>query len=480
MEKSVVRLVDFKIQDFKNVNNGSLTLINKRKNYNASILGLYGQNGSGKTALIDALQILKFVLCGQPIPEKYADYINVNAKESHIHFHFQIDAFSYGIYDIYFSFSLKAVESYEEPNISANTDSKTIQKAQICDEVLSYSFISKNKKIRKGIFIDTSSDNIFSPVSKYELLFGKDKEVKKSLLFSKAITSASSRSFIFSREFLEQLHKQESSLSAENKQSSDFNFHKEILNRLVYYGNFELFIIETSNSGILSLNALPLAFRYNDGKHGAVGNLLLQLNGASEVPEDTFVMINNIIQNMNVVLKQIIPGLTISLMDLGPTVSANGVKSHAFQLMSNKNDNQIPLCYESEGIKKIISILQLFIVMYNISSITIAIDELDSGVFEYLLGELLRILSEKGKGQLIFTSHNLRPLETIDRGFIAFTTTNPDNRYIRLTNIKENNNLRDFYFRDIVLGEQPEEVYDTTNNSEIALAFREVGEIIGS
>ncbi|RKW57250.1 MAG: ATP-binding protein, partial [Lachnospiraceae bacterium] len=119
-------------------------------------------------------------------------------------------------------------------------------------------------------------------------------------------------------------------------------------------------------------------------------------------------------------------------------------------------------------------------IMYNVSSITIAIDELDSGIFEYLLGELLRILSEKGKGQLIFTSHNLRPLETIDRGFIAFTTTNPDNRYIRLTNIKENNNLRNFYFRDIVLGEQNEELYDTTNNSEIAFAFREVGDLIGS
>ena len=211
-----------------------------------------------------------------------------------------------------------------------------------------------------------------------------------------------------------------------------------------------------------------------------MGSLALELNGPSEVPEDTFVIVKDIIQNMNIVLNQIVPGLTIDIMDLGPTVSINGTKSHTFQLMSNKNDKQIPLCYESEGIKKIISVLQLFIIMYNVSSITIAIDELDSGVFEYLLGELLRILSEKGKGQLIFTSHNLRPLETIDRGFIAFTTTNSNNRYMRLTNIKENNNLRDFYFRDIVLGEQSEELYDATNNSEIAFAFREVGDLIGS
>ena len=110
--------------------------------------------------------------------------------------------------------------------------------------------------------------------------------------------------------------------------------------------------------------------------------------------------------------------------------------------------------------------------IYNKESITVAIDELDSGIFEYLLGELLHIISEKGKGQLIFTSHNLRPLETLDRGFIAFTTTNPSNRYIRLSNVKTNNNLRDFYYRDIMLEEQNETVYEPTNNSEIALAFR--------
>lgn len=149
-------------------------------------------------------------------------------------------------------------------------------------------------------------------------------------------------------------------------------------------------------------------------------------------------------------------------------------------LVSKKNNKEIPLKYESEGIKKIVSILQLLVVVFNQPSITVAIDELDSGIFEYLLGELLRIISEKGKGQLIFTSHNLRPLETIDRDFVAFTTTNKDNRYIRMTSVRDNNNLRDFYYRDIMLGEQEDEVYDITNNAEITLAFREAGEHLGS
>ncbi|MDE6590943.1 MAG: ATP-binding protein, partial [Oscillospiraceae bacterium] len=124
--------------------------------------------------------------------------------------------------------------------------------------------------------------------------------------------------------------------------------------------------------------------------------------------------------------------------------------------------------------------LQLLINVYNRESLTVAIDEFDAGIFEYLLGEILRVVSEKGKGQLIFTSHNLRPLETLDRGYIAFTTTNPNHRYIRMTNVKDNNNLRDFYYRDIVLGEQSEPVYEPTSNYEIALAFREAGDLRGT
>ena len=122
----------------------------------------------------------------------------------------------------------------------------------------------------------------------------------------------------------------------------------------------------------------------------------------------------------------------------------------------------------------------MLVVVYNEPSITIAVDELDAGVFEYLLGELLRIIAEKGKGQLIFTSHNLRPLETLDRGFIAFTTTNPNHRFIRMTNVKDDNNLRDFYYRDIMLGEQAEELYEPTHNAEISLAFRKAGENSGA
>lgn len=211
-----------------------------------------------------------------------------------------------------------------------------------------------------------------------------------------------------------------------------------------------------------------------------MGSVLLQLNGVSLIPESAIDVVRKVIASMNLVLRELVPGLTIEVEELGTQIQETGVRACTIQLMSLKNSKSIPLQYESEGIKKIISILHLLIGVYNRPSITVAIDELDSGVFEYLLGELLRIIAEKGKGQLVFTSHNLRPLETLDRGFIAFTTTNPENRYIRLANVKPNNNLRDFYYRDIMLGEQSEAVYEPTNNYDIALAFREAGDTVGS
>ena len=231
---------------------------------------------------------------------------------------------------------------------------------------------------------------------------------------------------------------------------------------------------------MLNLDLLPLSFNFRTEQSKVNGNIVIPINHNGLIPTDDYDLVEKLINNMNTVLKEIIPGLTISVVKIGEELDQGGRKMCRVQLLSHKSKQPIPLCYESKGIKKIFSILQLLINVYNQYSFTVAIDELDSGVFEYLLGELLSIISNKGKGQLLFTSHNLRPLETLNKSCIAFTTTNPSNRYIRPTNIKSTNNLRDYYYRDITVGEQDEEVYDATNNSEIAFAFREAGEYCGS
>ena len=475
MNAPIVRITNLNIQNFKNVVNGSLALENPRKDYKASIVGIYGQNGSGKTSIIEALDLLKNVLCGRPVPSEFADYINTDSEEATLSFEFRIMLESRP-QTVSYQFSIKSVLDTSQNAAAPNHNER---KVVVFNELLKCPILS-DKQIKMGRLIDTNSSDGFSPVAKRRLLIGNDKEIVTNLLVAKKLAEASSRSFIFSRELLDIIRENVKEQRAKGALDKDLEFYYAIIESLVNFGNNSLFVVRTSHTGLISLNAQPLVFKITAGRQGYQGILMLPLDSPIDIQEQAKIMVEKIISNMNIVLTQLIPGLTIGVKDLGSLVLPDGERGNRIQLMSNRNNKEIPLKYESEGIKKIISILQLLIVVYNQPSITVAVDELDAGVFEYLLGELLRIIAEKGKGQLIFTSHNLRPLETLDRGFIAFSTTNPNHRYIRMANVKDNNNLRDFYYRDIMLGEQDEELYEPTHNAEISLAFREAGEYSGA
>ena len=471
MEQASVRITGITINNFKNIINGSLSLENSRKNYRASIVGVYGQNGSGKTALIDVLELLKYALCGKVILDKFADFINVDSDVATFLFDFKVKD-GEETFTVSYQFSIKSVLDTSGRNVDLNQSPERKKRVTIFKELLKCPILSKNK-IRIGKIIDTDTEQLFLPKPKKQLLVGSNKQIDTNLEVAKQLSNAQSRSFVFSREFLDTIR---GTLRQTGNADRELSFYVNLIESLVNFGNHELFIINTSNSGLISLNVQPLVFKNLD----SIGTIMILLDEPTLIPKKAKDITIKIFDAMNIVLKQIIPHLTVCIKDLGSQVLENGEEGSRIQLMSNKNGKEIPFSYESEGIKKIVSILHLLIIVYNQSSITVAIDELDSGVFEYLLGELLNIISERGRGQLIFTSHNLRPLETLDRGFIVFTTANPLNRYVRMINVKENNNLRDFYFRDIMLGEQSEELYEQTNNAEIAFAFREAGEYCGS
>ena len=468
MNDTIVRMSHIEIKNFKNVGCGHLEFENSKKGYRANILGIYGQNGSGKTALIDALELLRLALSGRALPAYFADYINVESEYATLKYGFRVKSEQeHCTYSVFYDVSIRR-ERDEDAHNTEIPVSEEKSKAVIFDEVLSYAYEYNGKKTRLSPVIDTRRDGdvAFTPASKYQLLIGRDKEVSTRLLVARQLARATSRSFIFSRELLHAI-----------RQNCKEACHRFLFDSLVFFGNFQLSVINTVHTGLISMNALPIAFNYaGSSNNSAVGNILINLNAPSIIPKDALDIVRKTIECMNIVLSRLVPGLIIGIKDMGMQLYSNGTTGYRIQLLSCKNSKEIPLQYESEGIKKLISILQLLIVVYNKPSMTVAIDELDSGVFEYLLGEMLRILAEKGKGQLVFTSHNLRPLETLDKCFIAFTTTNSQNRYIRMSNVKNTNNLRDFYYRDIVLGEQSESVYDWTNNSEIAMAFSEAGE----
>ncbi len=471
MNNLIVRIENITINNFKNIENGTVSLINSRVDSKSNVLGIYGQNGSGKTALIDAVELLKLILMGSKVPNKYNYYINVNSESATFKFDIKIsDVTKKESFLVNYEFSIKKDEVLEN-SINVDNEKKENINIVVFNEKISFSVLGENneKILNKELLVDTNTSKITLPKTKYDVLTNYNKDLYTDLLVAKKIAYKTSSSFLFSREY--------QTIINENCKEEKYLF---IFKTLINYGHFNLFVINATNIGLLGLNVLPLTFKYEDGLSGVIGRVSLPLEKSTVIPKGSYEVVKNVVKSMNIVLKQLVPNLEIYVKELGLQSLEDGREGVAVELFSSKNSKLIPLRCESDGIKKIISILQLLIVVYNQPSVTVAIDEIDAGVFEYLLGELLRILSEKGKGQLIFTSHNLRVLETLDKGCIVFTTTNKNNRYIRLNNVKTNNNLRDFYYRDIVLGEQKEEVYEMTNNYEISLAFREAGDFDGT
>ena len=454
-----IRIDHIEINNFKNVKHGVIDLTSKKQN--ASVLALYGQNGSGKTALIECIEILKNAISGRKLPTYASELVNLDSDYSTLSFKFSITEDLDITYLVYkFSIKKEAVETIELNEKSTYT--------AIFNEVVLISKYSNGKSVSPlKPLIDTTDGEPFGPQTKYRSLIG-NKELDTDVIVAKKLAYKSGTSFIFSNELLSLI---------KNNTNDDIANPLFALNK---YGIRNLFVLSTRDSAMISFDALPLVFRFESENNGASGKISIPIQGNGIIPEVFYDLLIKIIKSMNVVLEQIIPGLNVGVKNLGEELLKDNTKGIRVQLISIRGNKSIALKYESEGIKKIVAILQLLIVIYNNPTVTVAIDELDSGIFEYLLGEIMRIISEHGKGQLIFTSHNLRPLETIDKSFVAFTTVNPDNRYIRFTNVKTSNNLRDFYYRDIILGEQSEPVYEPTNNRKIAYAFLKALDVDGA
>ena len=209
---------------------------------------------------------------------------------------------------------------------------------------------------------------------------------------------------------------------------------------------------------------MPVYFRFSD--------IPILIGKGTVVSNDLYKELDILFSNMNLVLRELLPNIDIKLKKLSPALLKSGEEGFVVDLVSIRNGIELPIRVESDGIRKLISSLSLIIAAFNDPSLTIAIDEFDAGVFEYLLGEILEIFEVYGKGQFIFTSHNLRPLEVINKNFLMFTTVNPQNRYVRMKNIYPTHNLRDRYFHEILMNEQDEMLYKQAKNYKIIQAFQ--------
>jgi len=421
----------------------------------AEILGIYGQNGSGKTAVVDALYFLQKVMIGADLDQSLEDYMDMDSDTAEIFADFNIF-----MDDIVFEIGYRLSLSRKEKEVV------------ISRETLSAAKNENGIRTNKTVFMDYQRDQtnvIFKPQKRLDEVLEENKEIKTDLIVARKMAEKSNCSYIFGESSREIFCRE---------YENGFQQFSAIISSLFEFALKDLFVIRNTHSGVISANfVLPMAFRIENDNMGAKGDFTVSLTEPILVDEERKNLLETIVEQINIVLYTIIPGLQVTIKNYGKQSLDNGEEGWKLELMSKREGmKEIPIRMESEGIIKIISILNALIQAFGNPSICLVIDELDSGIFEYMLGELLDIFKKSAKGQLIFTSHNLRALEMIDKESIMFSTTNPNNRYIHMKNVRESNNLRNMYIRSITLGGQSEEIYEETDSLKIARAFRKAGQ----
>ncbi len=453
------RLCQLTINGIKNVENGVLNFVKTTplKNIDQNIedaghvFGIYGQNGSGKTAAVDACWIIRrMMLTESPSSNTYQsfnatvkDLINCASKVANIEALFYLKVDDQKML-INYAFEFQ----YDETN-------KTYF---LSKEVLKRRLFQEEKWGKEHTLI--KSDYINNKISIVGVRDTEKFGVVTKVLREKAPLS----SVIFSETFGDFIP----SKVGAKKDSFDL---KTVLIILKNFGHHYFLVVNNNDlgSGPFGLITLILASETEDSF--LLGKYPLMYEGGL-ILEDHFPRFEHIVNQTSYVLNAIVPGSGIEIEKVDKTIDSDQQTYIKYEFFAVRNGMRFSLGGESEGIKRLITLLGAFIAFSTKKEMVLVIDEFDAGIFEYLFGEIIKALNSGGEGQIIFTAHNLRGLETLPYKQIFFSTLNPSNVYERQTT-QANNNNRTTYFRNLVLGKEVGEVLgNLPSAATLRLAFK--------
>ena len=176
--ESIVRLASLKIFNIKNVQSGQIVMPNacrKQLSYkNAEVLGIYGQNGSGKTAVIDTLYYLQKIMVGSTLEEEVTDYIDAGKDQAEIAADFHIFAES-TIYEVSYKITL----------------GKSEKCAEIIRETLSCAVNKGENRSNKTVFMDyqrSDREAVFTPRKRFDEVVEANPENRTDLIVARKIS----------------------------------------------------------------------------------------------------------------------------------------------------------------------------------------------------------------------------------------------------------------------------------------------------
>lgn len=419
-----------KAKNFKSLKNIEFNL-KKTKNITNDFIAIYGENGSGKTNLVELFKFLQqmtisrvFDAAWNMLPKEFLDFkdkmINNIPKEIKSIMELKLN-----------------LEEYRTLNEKENTE---IEYGFKIDNKEGFYYVNFNEEIveEKLYFFVNKQNGYYFKLSK------KGKEIQKELNNNIFINDKYNKEL---EENIEKYWGKYSFLSLIMFELKDKN-EEYMLNNISHK---LLNIIEKINLMTVHVNKWFLKF-IPDNYIKKLSLLDLKEGTISKDKVDQIKKYENV---LNIFFTQAYAD--IKSVKYVIEEKENEIK---YRLYFNKiiggNLKSIPIELESEGTKRIVEEFDTLI--GAIRGETVIIDEIDNGIHDLLMKNIILSIKDEITGQLIITTHNTLLLEVLPKECIYILSTDYEGNKNICTikeygiKIQKNHNVRELYFKGLFGG----------------------------
>ena len=409
------------------------TIKDSKIEFKRNLSAIYGPNGTGKTAIIEVLDIMKsyfinpFMKC-ETLEKKILKGISIGEKNLIIDIIFSIDEFDYKI--------LVEFNKYTDDSL------------YVSREELSFKETNSKRKFKNIVKI-VNNENLLSPEIYIENSTKNNFDILEKSILSHIEGGA--------KRFINDFANLSSYLSLIMKYSNikdieKFSVPEKLSLVMTHFSKIEkifldMVIITLEEQALYNLNLLipmnihtnkvhgTLAVNYRD----SIGNIYTEKE--AEILEET-------VKEINSIFSTIIPNSKLSTERKITSLEGEELKV-GVNIYVEREGRKLLLDQESTGVIKLVSLLSIILYYIKDKNAIVAIDEFDIHIFEYLLALFLEKVALYAKGQLIFTAHNLLPMEKLDKESIIISTKDEKKgvSYVYLKGASVTTNLRQKYLR---------------------------------